>query len=113
MRCMRQVQETLAGGTPVGLFPEGTTVGKEKNELLPFHAGTTLFALRAGVPVIPVFTSGEYKILFGKRLRIIIGKPIILEDTSMTPYNLQRQTDMLYGKMQELQNTLYNEMNKK
>lgn len=113
MRCMREVQETLSKGTPVGLFPEGTTVGKEKDDLLPFHAGTTLFALRAGVPVIPVFTSGEYNILFGKRLHIIIGKPIILEDTSMTPDNLQRQTDMLYEKMQELQCALQNEMNKK
>ncbi len=111
--CMREVQETLAKGTPVGLFPEGTTIGKEKNDLLPFHAGTTLFALRAGVPVIPVFTSGDYRILFGKRLHIIIGRPITFSDTSLTPDNLQRQTDMLYVKMQELQSKLYNEMNKK
>ncbi len=112
MQCMREVQETLAKGTPIGLFPEGTTIGKSKDELLPFHAGTTLFALRSKVPVIPVFTSGEYSIIFGKRLHIIIGKPIVFEDYSMTPDNLQKQTDMLYSKMKELQSDLQNQMNK-
>lgn len=113
IQCMREVQETLLSGTPVGLFPEGTTVGKEKDELLPFQPGTALFALRAGVPVIPVFTSGEYNIIFGKRLHIIIGKPIEFNDKSLTPDNIQKQTDMLYEKMKELQSSLKNKMNKK
>ena len=113
MQCMREVQATLSSGTPVGLVPEGTTVGKEKDELLPFQPGSALFALRAGVPVIPVYTSGEYNIIFGKRLHIIIGKPIEFDNKALTPDNIQKQTDMLYEKMKELRSSLKNEMNKK
>lgn len=111
--CMREVQETLKNGTPVGLFPEGTTVGKEKDQLLPFHAGTTLFALRAGVPVIPVYTSGDYRIIFGKRLHVIIGKPFEFDNTALTAENMQRQTDLLYERMTQLGEMLDTKKHKK
>jgi 1-acyl-sn-glycerol-3-phosphate acyltransferase len=42
----------LRAGTPVAVFPEGTTTGGER--LLPFHAALFQGAIDAGVPVMPL-----------------------------------------------------------
>lgn len=71
---MQQCKDILDGGGVVGVFPEGRLPLEGEQTPLPFKSGAAYLALYADVPVIPVFTNGQY---FGKkRAKIVIGKPI-------------------------------------
>ena len=56
----------------LGLFPEGTRNGLEKNGKV--KNGAAYLSLKTGVPVIPVGIKGEYK-MFSK-ITLIYGKPL-------------------------------------
>ena len=45
---------------------------------MPFKSGAAYLALYADVPVIPVFTNGQY--FSKKRAKVVIGKPIWAKD---------------------------------
>lgn len=51
-RVLRRALRVLAAGTPVLVFPEGTT--STGNDVLPLRRGMFGIARRAGVPVVPV-----------------------------------------------------------
>ena len=70
--------EKIKDGYSICIFPEGST---SKNGVMkPFHPGFALLALENNLPVIPVAIGGKYKIIFGKRQRVLIGSPIYITD---------------------------------
>lgn len=69
------VDRALAMGGAVAIFPEGN-YGAKEGELLPFHKGFAHFAIKAGVPVVPVALSGTKDLWFRKRIKVIIGPAI-------------------------------------
>jgi 1-acyl-sn-glycerol-3-phosphate acyltransferase len=69
------VDRCLEIGGAVAIFPEGN-YGSKEGELLPFHKGFAHFAIKAGVPVVPVVLSGTKDLWFRKPIRVVIGKPI-------------------------------------
>jgi 1-acyl-sn-glycerol-3-phosphate acyltransferase len=71
----RHVDHALEVGGAVAIFPEGN-YGPKEGELLPFHKGFAHFAIRAGVPVIPVALSGTKDLWLAKRIKVVIGQPI-------------------------------------
>lgn len=71
----RHVDRCLEVGGAVAIFPEAN-YGPREGELLPFHKGFAHFAIKAGVPVVPVALSGTKDLWFRKRVRIAIGKPL-------------------------------------
>ena len=77
-----QVRKCLERGGVVALFPEGD-VGPAEGRLLPFKRGFARFAVDAGVPVLPVGLSGMRELWLGKRLRVIVGRPIATEGRSL------------------------------
>jgi 1-acyl-sn-glycerol-3-phosphate acyltransferase len=56
--CRRFLQD--AGGTLI-LYPEGTR--SPDGKMQPFKSGVALFALELGVPVVPAYIDGTYRIL--------------------------------------------------
>ncbi len=52
----------------------GSTPGRR--ELLPLNEGAAFFALRSGVPLVPVAINGTSWLAFGRRIRVRIGEPI-------------------------------------
>lgn len=64
----------LRAGRCVAIFPEGALNPTET--LLPFKQGAALLALQAGVPVIPVYSAGNYQPF--QRLQLRFGAPIVL-----------------------------------
>ncbi|HEY0829642.1 MAG TPA: 1-acyl-sn-glycerol-3-phosphate acyltransferase [Candidatus Dormibacteraeota bacterium] len=68
----RHVDRCLELGGAVAIFPEGN-YGPKEGELLPFHKGFAHFAIKAGVPVIPVVLSGTKDLWFRKRIKVVIG----------------------------------------
>ncbi len=92
----RHVDRALELGGAVAIFPEGN-YGPKEGELLPFHKGFAHFAIKAGVPVVPVALSGTKDLWFRKTIKVVIGKP--LPSVGQDPAVL---TDLAYEKVKEL-----------
>lgn len=91
------VDNALAVGGAVAIFPEAN-YGPKEGELLPFHKGFAHFAIKAGVPVIPVALSGTKDLWFRKRIRVIIGNAIPTagaDPTELTDLAFQQMKAML------------------
>ncbi len=97
---IRYTIEMLQAGVTVGMFPQGHRYNGVDPRTTPVKNGAAMIALKAGVPVLPVFIKVK-----GNRLRflckkeIIIGKPIIAEDMHFdreAPGEYQRVADYLF-----------------
>src|ERR1700682_1601498 len=69
------VDHCLEVGGAVAIFPEAN-YGPKEGELLPFKKGFAHFAIKAGVPVVPVALSGTKDLWLRKRIRGVIARPI-------------------------------------
>ncbi len=93
----RHVDRCLELGGAVAIFPEGN-YGPREGELLPFHKGFAHFAIKAGVPVIPVALSGTKDLWLRKRIRVIVGRPLPAQGqdpTAMTGLAFEKMKEML------------------
>jgi len=93
----RHVDRCLAIGGAVAIFPEAN-YGPTEGELLPFHKGFAHFAIKAGVPVVPVALSGTKELWFRKRIEVVVGEPIPSVGTdpvALTELAFQRVKAML------------------
>ncbi len=66
------VYRCLEVGGAVVIFPEGN-YGVKEGELMPFKKGFAHFAIKSGVPVLPVTLSGTKDLWFRKQIRVVIG----------------------------------------
>jgi 1-acyl-sn-glycerol-3-phosphate acyltransferase len=71
----RRVAAILDGGGVLGIAGEGRIHAGE-GELLALSDGTAFFALRSGVPIVPVAINGTSWLSFGRQIRVRIGAPI-------------------------------------
>ncbi len=92
----RHVDRALEVGGAVAMFPEGN-YGPAEGELMPFKKGFAHFAIKAGVPVIPVALSGTKDLWLRKRIRVVIGAQI--EPAGHTPETL---TEAGFERVKEL-----------
>ncbi len=72
MQAAKTTLKLLKEGKTIGIFPEGHRRNKSREKLKP-KSGAILFAIEAGVQILPVGIFGNYK-LFSK-LRVVYGKP--------------------------------------
>jgi 1-acyl-sn-glycerol-3-phosphate acyltransferase len=71
----RRVHAAIADGAIVAIAGEGRIQPCE-SRLLPLNQGAAYFALREGVPLVPVAIGGTSWLGFGRRVRVRIGEPI-------------------------------------
>jgi 1-acyl-sn-glycerol-3-phosphate acyltransferase len=50
-----------------------------ENELLPLQEGPAYFALRSGVPLVPIAISGTSWLRLGRRVTVAVGEPLAVE----------------------------------
>jgi len=67
------VDRCLASGGAIAIFPEGN-YGPAEGGLMPFHKGFAHFAIKAGVPVVPVGLSGTRDVWFRKTIKVFVGE---------------------------------------
>lgn len=67
--------KVLKNGNVLGIFPEGTRVKEQTDDIAD---GFVLFAIRAKAPIIPVHINGSTKPWH--KLDIIVGEPILLTE---------------------------------
>ncbi len=92
----RHVDRCLEIGGAVAIFPEAN-YGPREGELMLFHKGFAHFAIKAGVPVIPVALSGTKDLWFRKPIKVVIGTP--LPAAGADPAAL---TDLAFRKMKDM-----------
>ncbi|MFE4107803.1 lysophospholipid acyltransferase family protein [Almyronema epifaneia] len=82
VRSLRQIDRTvetvLTDGDGILLFPEGR-LGSQEGKLYPLKRGTVLYALRNGVPIVPVAIVGTQDLYLGKKLTIRFGSPLAFQ----------------------------------
>ncbi|MEO8571022.1 MAG: lysophospholipid acyltransferase family protein [Chloroflexota bacterium] len=71
----RRVAAVIDSGSIVAIAGEGRIHVRE-SELLPLSEGAAYFALRSGVPLVPVAINGTSWLRFGGRIRVRVGEPI-------------------------------------
>ena len=74
MNAVRTGMKVLADGHCLGIFPQGTR--SKDNTPTPMFSGTSMFALRTGLPVIPAYIDGPYRLF--RRMKVCFGKPVDL-----------------------------------
>jgi 1-acyl-sn-glycerol-3-phosphate acyltransferase len=90
----RRVSRILDDGWVIVIAGEGR-IHRGERELMPLADGTAYFALRAGVPVIPLAINGTSWLGVGRRIRIRVGEPIVPEGrpTKEAVESLTRRTE--------------------
>ncbi len=71
----RRVRAILVDGGIVAIAAEGR-IGAVEDRILPLSDGPAYFALRAGVPLVPIAINGTSWLGFGARVRLRVGEPI-------------------------------------
>ncbi len=74
----RRVQRVLEDGWVLVIMGEGR-IHRGERELTPLADGTAYFALRGGVPIVPIAINGTSWLGFRRTVRIRIGTPIAAE----------------------------------
>jgi len=96
-RLFEHVDRCLEIGGAIAIFPEGN-YGPAEGELMPFHKGFAHFAIKAGVPVVPVALSGDKDVWWRKKLRVFVGPPIPTEGrdpATLTEVAFERVKELL------------------
>jgi 1-acyl-sn-glycerol-3-phosphate acyltransferase len=82
----------------LGLFPEGTR--SRNGELSKGLAGAGFFALRSQAHIVPCAIIGPYKPF--KRLKVVYGKPIIMEEYRSNKASAEEVTEVIMAEIQKL-----------
>ncbi|WP_339376526.1 lysophospholipid acyltransferase family protein [Calothrix sp. NIES-2098] len=72
----RIVLTILARGDGIVLFPEGRLGETEGKLHVPLKRGTVIYALKSGVPIVPVALIGTHDLFLGKQLTVRFGQPL-------------------------------------
>jgi 1-acyl-sn-glycerol-3-phosphate acyltransferase len=78
LEATRRVVATLKAGGVVAIAGEGR-IQPFESVLGPLSEGPAYFALRAGVPMVPIAINGTSWLCLGRRIRVRIGEPIAVE----------------------------------
>ena len=71
----RRVHAVIAAGGVVGIAGEGR-IQPDESRVGPLNEGAAYFALREGVPLVPVAIHGTSWLGFGRRVSVTIGTPL-------------------------------------
>ena len=76
LNAVRASLQLVKEGKGLGIFPQGTR--SRDNTPTPMLTGASMIALRAGVPVIPAYIDGPYRLF--RRMDLRIGAPLDFSD---------------------------------
>lgn len=96
------------------IFPEGTRVHNENMELGEIKQGVAMFAIKAKVPIVPIFILRQPKLF--RRNKIFIGKPFTLEEfygRRLDSEELGKAGEIVLAKMEEIRQQSLNSLTKK
>ena len=77
LEATRRVGAVIDSGGVVAIAGEGRIHARE-SELLPLSEGAAYFAMRSGVPIVPIAINGTSWLRFGGHVRVRVGEPIVV-----------------------------------
>ncbi|MBW4646719.1 MAG: 1-acyl-sn-glycerol-3-phosphate acyltransferase [Goleter apudmare HA4340-LM2] len=87
VQTLRQIDRIVLGiltrGDSIIVFPEGRLGTAEGKLHVPLKRGTVIYALRAGVPILPVALIGTHDLYLRKELTIRFGHPLSFSPTAI------------------------------
>ena len=103
---VRHTIAMLKEGSAVGLFPQGHRYNKVDPRKTPVKTGAAMIALKAGVPILPVYihVKDNRHFPFCKKT-VIVGKPITVEEMNYDPAapgEYRRVTEYVFERLCEL-----------
>ena len=98
IEAMKRCLKVLKNGELLGIFPEGTRKGMEKN--MKAKNGAAFMAIKSGVKVIPTGIHGTFKPF--SKVYINYGEPIDLSNYKNQKDKLDEATDIVMTKIKEL-----------
>lgn len=104
MQAAKTTLKLLKEGKTIGIFPEGHRRNKSREKLKP-KSGAILFALEAGVQILPVGIFGNYRPF--SKLRVVYGKPyypVAQEGEKSSKAQMQELANELMVKIYALEN---------
>jgi 1-acyl-sn-glycerol-3-phosphate acyltransferase len=97
------IQGILAHGDGLLIFPEGVMGKVEGNLKVPLKRGTIIYAMRSGIPIVPIGLIGTYDLFLGKQLRVRFGNPIHFQINTHPSYSeIQAGLEQLETSLREL-----------
>jgi 1-acyl-sn-glycerol-3-phosphate acyltransferase len=105
LKSLVRASETVRGGTPLFVFPEGgrTPDGTVK----PFLSGAFYVAIKAGVPIVPMAIVGTYEslpmnsyVIRPHPIRLIVGNPISTD--GMNPREMGKLAEQVQRTIEDL-----------
>lgn len=73
---MERAGELLEAGELLGMFPRGTSRPGGNRR---WHRGAARLALAYGAPIVPVRMENTRQVLPRRRMRVVVGEPILVE----------------------------------
>lgn len=111
---IKECLKVLKNGKKLVIFPEGTRQNNENMELGEVKQGTAMLAIKAKVPVVPMFILNKPK--FWRRNKIYIGKPFELGEfygKRLSAEELTLASQKVEEKINELREFALNSLTKK
>lgn len=102
MASIKMCLKALKNGEIIGIFPEGTRKGLEKQEKI--KNGAVFLASKANVKIVPVGIKGNFKIF--SKVRFNYGKPIYINEfkTEDDPNWIDKASDAVMNEIVKLTN---------
>jgi len=98
-RFMVPLEDVLQKGGVVMAFPESRIPNPGEERPLAFKPSMAYLALKTGIPVIPVYTNGDY---FSRSIaKVVIGKPMDMKQFCSDPENIRQSIEEANTKMRE------------
>jgi 1-acyl-sn-glycerol-3-phosphate acyltransferase len=104
---LRTALRALQAGKLLGVFPEGRIA--PTRQMLPFQTGVALMAIKADVPVYPVYLDGTQRnkemlqaVLVRNEATITFGPPVQFDRSGTSPNQLQAATNAIRQAIQQL-----------
>jgi 1-acyl-sn-glycerol-3-phosphate acyltransferase len=105
LKSLVRASETVRGGTPLFVFPEGGRT--PDGTIKPFLSGAFYVAIKAGVPIVPMAIVGTYEtlpmnsyVIRPHPIRLIVGKPISTE--GMNPREMGKLAEQVQRTIEDL-----------
>lgn len=111
---IKEALKVLKNNKKLVVFPEGKRINNENDEMGDFKNGVSMFAIKAKVPIVPMYITKKPKAF--KRNKVYIGKPFTLEEfygKKLTNEELNEASAVVNNKLQELREYSINALTKK
>ena len=104
----------LKDGKKLVIYPEGTRTHNENMQLGEVKHGASMFAIKAKVPLVPMFISRKPKLFH--RTKVYFGKPFTLEEfygKKLDSETLEASSNVIAEKMNEVRDIALKSLTKK